>query len=146
MSGTSYDYGFRIYDPRVARFLSIDPLFQSYPFYTPYQFAGNNPVKFIDLDGLERALPKQNTGKTQMQIYNEKYGKPDIHNPRGTYGNKQVLDKTGWGFGQEFNPANEKSKPSFGGTTTIENPLERETRNGEDSITLPILQTRTASC
>jgi len=54
-SGTFYDYGFRIYDPRLAKFLSEDPLSPDYPWYTPYQFAGNNPIRFIDLDGLEEA-------------------------------------------------------------------------------------------
>ncbi len=53
--GAQYDYGFRIYDPRVGRFLSTDPLFKGYPWYTPYQFAGNKPIAFIDLDGLEEA-------------------------------------------------------------------------------------------
>lgn len=47
------DYGFRIYNPSIAKFLSVDPLAPEYPWYTPYQFAGNNPVKFIDRDGLE---------------------------------------------------------------------------------------------
>ena len=54
-AGTVYDYGFRIYDARIARFLSRDPLFASYPWYTPYQYAGNNPINYIDLDGLEEA-------------------------------------------------------------------------------------------
>jgi RHS repeat-associated protein len=48
-----YDYGFRIYDPRLVRFKSVDPLTKSYPWYTPYQFAGNKPIACIDLDGLE---------------------------------------------------------------------------------------------
>lgn len=52
-TGAQYDYGFRIYDPRLVRFLSVDPLFKSYPWYTPYQFAGNMPIWAIDLDGLE---------------------------------------------------------------------------------------------
>ena len=52
-TGAQYDYGFRIYDPRIGRFLSVDPLFQSYPWYTPYQFAGNKPIWANDLDGLE---------------------------------------------------------------------------------------------
>ena len=43
----------RMYDPRVGRFLSVDPLAGKYPFYTPYQFAGNTPIKFIDIDGEE---------------------------------------------------------------------------------------------
>lgn len=52
-NGNQYDYGFRIYDPRIAKFLSRDPLFKSYPFYTPYQYAANTPIWAIDLDGLE---------------------------------------------------------------------------------------------
>jgi RHS repeat-associated protein len=50
---TSYDYGFRIYNPRYARFLSVDPLTKSYPMLTPYQFASNRPIDGVDLDGLE---------------------------------------------------------------------------------------------
>ena len=51
--GNQQDYGFRIYDPRLVRFLSVDPLTKSYPWYTPYQFAGNKPINSIDVDGLE---------------------------------------------------------------------------------------------
>ncbi|MBT0813139.1 RHS repeat-associated core domain-containing protein [Litoribacter ruber] len=47
------DYGFRIYDPKIAKFLSVDPLTKSYPMLTPYQFASNRPIDGIDLDGLE---------------------------------------------------------------------------------------------
>jgi RHS repeat-associated protein len=53
--GNVYDYGFRIYNPRIGKFLSVDPIADSYPFYTPYQFAGNMPIQFIDVDGLEPA-------------------------------------------------------------------------------------------
>jgi hypothetical protein len=31
----------------------VDPLTKNYPWYTPYQFAGNKPINSIDLDGLE---------------------------------------------------------------------------------------------
>jgi RHS repeat-associated protein len=48
-----YDYGFRNYDPQIGRFTQLDPLTFSYPFYTPYQFSGNEPIGNIDLDGLE---------------------------------------------------------------------------------------------
>lgn len=33
--------------------MSVDPLTSSYPWYTPYQFAGNKPIVAIDIDGLE---------------------------------------------------------------------------------------------
>jgi RHS repeat-associated protein len=51
--GESYDYIKRIFDPRTGRFLSIDPLRQKFPWYTPYQFAGNTPIQAIDIDGEE---------------------------------------------------------------------------------------------
>jgi hypothetical protein len=50
---THYDYGFRIYNPAIAKFLSVDPLSPEYPWYTPYQFAGNMPISASDLDGRE---------------------------------------------------------------------------------------------
>lgn len=56
LAGNEYDYGFRIYNPRLARFLSIDPLFRGFSYYTPYQFAGNQPVWATDLDGLEQRI------------------------------------------------------------------------------------------
>jgi RHS repeat-associated protein len=56
--GNEYDYGFRIYNPRIGRFLSVDPLAKYYPQLNPYQFASDNPIEFVDMDGLEAALPK----------------------------------------------------------------------------------------
>lgn len=43
----------RIYDPRIAKFLSVDPISDQYPELTPYQFASNRPIDGIDMDGLE---------------------------------------------------------------------------------------------
>jgi len=53
--GNQQDYGMRIYDPRLGKFLSVDPLTASYPMLTPYQFASNRPIDGIDIDGLEYA-------------------------------------------------------------------------------------------
>ncbi len=47
------DYGMRIYDKRLGRFLSVDPITNQYPSLTPYQFASNRPIDGIDQDGLE---------------------------------------------------------------------------------------------
>jgi RHS repeat-associated protein len=58
-NGNSINYLARIYDPRLGRFLSIDPLTKEYPWYTPYQFAGNKPIAFIDRDGEEEARPEE---------------------------------------------------------------------------------------
>jgi len=52
-TGNQYDYGFRIYNPRLGKFLSVDPLMGDYAMLTPYQFSSNRPIDGIDLDGLE---------------------------------------------------------------------------------------------
>ncbi|MFY0602136.1 MAG: hypothetical protein JXR03_20845, partial [Cyclobacteriaceae bacterium] len=64
-----YDYGFRIYNPQIGKFLSVDPLTKEYPWYTPYQFAGNTPIQAVDLDGLEElhyVLYKKLDGSTEL--------------------------------------------------------------------------------
>ncbi len=67
--GATYDYGFRIYNAQIGKFLSVDPLTGSYPWYTPYQFAGNMPIVAIDLDGLEEK-PKNDEVKNS-NIHND---------------------------------------------------------------------------
>ena len=52
-AGNQQDYGMRFYDPRVGRFLSVDPLTKSFPMLSSYQFASNSPIANIDLDGSE---------------------------------------------------------------------------------------------
>jgi RHS repeat-associated protein len=54
-NGNQQDYGMRIYDPRLGRFLSVDPLTGKFAMLTPYQFASNRPIDGIDMDGLEYA-------------------------------------------------------------------------------------------
>ena len=51
--GLTQDYGFRMYNPSLGKFLSVDPLTSTYPMLTPYQFANSTPIQAIDLDGLE---------------------------------------------------------------------------------------------
>ena len=56
-NGNQQDYGMRIYDPRIGKFLSVDPLYKSYPWWSPYHFAGDKPIWANDLDGLEPNYP-----------------------------------------------------------------------------------------
>ncbi len=52
-SSGGYRYGFRIYNPSLGKFLSVDPIANEYPFYSTYHFAGNMPIFAKDLDGRE---------------------------------------------------------------------------------------------
>jgi len=49
--GNSLDFGARIYDSRLGRWLSRDPLMSIYPSLSPYHGIGNNPILFKDIDG-----------------------------------------------------------------------------------------------
>ncbi|SHL81608.1 RHS repeat-associated core domain-containing protein [Chitinophaga jiangningensis] len=49
--GNSLDFGARLYDPRIGKWLSTDLAFKEYPSLSPYTGFGNNPIIFVDPDG-----------------------------------------------------------------------------------------------
>lgn len=95
-----YNYGFRWYDPAIDRFPSVDPIIDQFPFVTPYNYAENEPVRHIDLWGLQ----KYDLGRNDMGLYlhsltqkkrDELYDSPWGHMSRG--GTMALLTLTGWG-------------------------------------------------
>lgn len=101
--GNSLDFGARIYDPRAARWFSLDPLQKKYPGETHYGFVSGNPIIYSDPDGRDkifRVTTIDKDGKPQLHVSRDKeffiYSKverPGFGNNR-YYMNDLVVDLT----------------------------------------------------
>jgi RHS repeat-associated protein len=50
--GNSLDFGARVYDPRIGRFLSVDLYKDLFPHQSPYINSGNSPIRNVDYNGM----------------------------------------------------------------------------------------------
>ena len=73
--GNSYTTEFRQYDPRIFRWLSIDPLFANFPWQSPYVAFDNNPVFFNDPQGLAAGGPGD---ENKTEAYGLEGGSEDL--------------------------------------------------------------------
>ncbi len=122
--GTQYDYGFRIYNPRIGKFLSIDPLTSSFPMLSSYQFAANIPTRFIDLDGLETYDIMLNADHTRAVI-------KKVSNSNDSQGNRIFyIKKPGVQKYREFNPGSVKLSGKLAGQSIVEHIDQMESGTG----------------
>ncbi len=65
------DYGWRMYDPEVGRWFGVDKLAENYYSVSPYVFTMNNPVFFVDPNGLLIWIHFMNADGTEGKILYE---------------------------------------------------------------------------
>ena len=78
--GNAIAFDYRIHDPRLGRFLSIDPLSKGYPWNSPYAFAENKVIQYVELEGLETGIanfmyPSTYQGNNKVDLRDPEYRK-----------------------------------------------------------------------
>jgi len=62
------DFDTRMHDPALGRFNSIDILAEDYSFQSPYAYAVNNPIKYVDVDGMGPGDPNNGDLGTAIAV------------------------------------------------------------------------------
>jgi hypothetical protein len=88
--GNQLDFGARIYDTRIASWLSLDPLQKKYPGESNYIFTSNNPILYKDADGRDKVISITIKGTDGVDIVFKKIDK--------TYKNVYAVSLFGGGY------------------------------------------------
>ena len=139
-AGNSIAFEARIYDPRLGRFLSVDPWSKEYPWQSSYAYFANSPIWKIDYKGMGDPTKKPEISSANSSKNSNRFKMVDRHRADGSvYRHTGVDIKTNNGDNiysikpgtvvavtDNFEP-NEYKKNSLGNTITIKTELE----NGE---------------
>src|SRR6202035_1047056 len=66
-----YDYGARLYDAQIGSWHVIDPMLENARNLSPYCYAANNPIKYLDIEGMVIGNPNDPTTKHAQALFNQ---------------------------------------------------------------------------
>ena len=114
--GNSINYKYRMHDPRIGRFLNVDPLTKKYPHWSPYSFSGNQVIHTSELEGLE---PVSDANEYAKQIEDRSGKKPQSNTSTTAF--------------EKLTTFNGNLPPSTVSPRTTDKPAKEATQNPQDN-------------
>ncbi len=136
----NFDFGARIYDGRLGRWLSLDPLMKKYVSFSAFNFGLNNPIYFLDPDGKQIVNPYDKSKKEELDAWIKvqtaiemvKLIHPELYNK---------LESSTYILKVQIKNLSEYVEPTvsdgFSGTTTFSNSNEQSTDQIGECIFVP---------
>jgi RHS repeat-associated protein len=112
----TYDFEWRMYDPAIGRTFQLDPMAVNYYSLSPYSWVANNPLKFIDPDGMDvinadeerrnqRRTARDNTRTARDNARNEHNRNMAANNANANMSKKEMKNAGVWDTQKALNRA-----------------------------------------